>query len=556
MKLATLFSPARMARNAGIAARRFPVATLFVMAWMFYMTLYIFERSIIVERINMAFQWSLWSGFGLSIAITLWCEVLKKPRLIKPLQLSTIALAVVYFIVYAMCGDGGESGFIGRCAFVSAVAAAIIFGPVRRDFNSTKALSYTTRQLGAFAFAVILSNVFGIALLIIYGTITVLFGSFNENIMMWLATAFCGFVPTITYLYLIPGRAACERASQRPDTVLANFFRTVILPIAAIYMIILYVYMAKIAIKMTLPTDSISMMVTFCTASVLITLYFMQPLNNTDSNIARIARRYMPPLLLPLIALMIIGLIYRFNQYGPTTSRVYMALFAIWATGAATYLSIRRKVHLNLLAMTFAAAFFMVSAIPGLNVSSLTNLYMQHALKKTFSDQSLPMSKEALIEALKGLPDNEADLAASRLEYLDKWNDHSAVKDIVTVNDDDRIYSYSVLRQRNESTANNPGASRYKGFVPVPEGYSSVASFDVGSYKVATHSDDDRFITFSTESGTTIKVESALLTETIGADKPAPVATAVSPDTMAIITVIRYDRPGRYTGFEGYIFTR
>lgn len=157
----------------------------------------------------------------------------------------------------------------------------------------------------------------------------------------------------------------------------APVVRNILLIPALIYMAVLYVYGFKILVEWELPKAPIVWMVTGIVAVVLLIIFGLQGYmadkraKEINVKIARLALRFLPMALLPLLVLMSVAIFYRIGQYGITSPRLYVATFNIWAYVAVVYLIFSRRVELSNLAATFAVIFLAVSVIPGFNYCSV-----------------------------------------------------------------------------------------------------------------------------------------------------------------------------------------
>ena len=263
-----------------------------------------------------------------------------------------------------------------------------------------------------------------------------------------------------------------ESGTEGPIEFGGGFCKFVLLPIALIYFIILYVYLFKILILWELPNGEITWMVTAQMVIVLITLYGLRDYylrsdaGETNKTISDLAMRWLPLLMLPLLVLMTVGLVYRINQYGITSSRIYVATFVIWAYAVDLYLIFyRNRANLNLVAISYAVLFVAVSAIPVCNITNITNNIIRAEIFEAFNGEKLPLSFEQAKRLLAQMPEKSAQNIASKIEYLDDYSDHSLVSDIIVCNR--RIYDTDLLF----SEYGKPIYYRRESDLIVPEGF-------------------------------------------------------------------------------------
>ncbi len=481
--LRRLLSPDALKKHLKLIARRFPLPLIYLSAitiWLCLMGTEVVDTNDIMTATTI---WGHVLGQMLSLAINIWTEYLGYRRLVKPLQLAGVALVIADFAAIVLSGSWDNTAAqIGRGALFTALAVAIVFIPVARGMARRGTITYTFTQIGSLAMAFCLSVVLSIAVMIITGTFDILFGLYSWKVTACFLSVFSYTVPVLLYLGLVPSPGATGRLSQLPfPAFIPGACKYVLLPLAAIYTAILYVYAAKILLTLTLPNGQISYMVTGLATVVLVVIYGLQAytVENDGSNsfkIAAIARRLLPPLLIPLLVLMSVGLCYRLGEYGPTASRLYVAAFNIWAYVIVAYIIIMgSRANLNSVAISFAAAFVAISIIPGLNVSTMANTAIRSSVIRALDGHNRPMTVDELKNAIAQMPTKQGTDIASKIAYLDDWGDHNLVADIVK--SDSRIYEWELLPDTAVDT--NPyttiGTNQA---IRIPQGYTSVYHYE------------------------------------------------------------------------------
>lgn len=434
MNLKKLFSPKVLIEAIEAVIARFPASACFLAAWTVWMLLLVTKAINPSGNLEIAATWSLSLGFFLCTAVTIWTEYLDRERLQKPLIAIASLLAFADFVIILVWGTSSQAGEIGRTALMTGIVVSILFLPVSKGLNRDQLTAYTFHQFSVVASAMCMSIIFGISIFIIYATLEALFGSISIDIFQVFLVVLCGTVQAIYYLNYVPRRSDISHGHTGNLRIIAVCARNIILPICIVYMAILYVYGFKILFTWSLPKGILTWSVTGLSVVSLVVLYCMQPFYASGNKIAILARRILPVLMLPLIVLMSVGLIYRFGEYGPTASRVYVALFAVWAFATFLWLTIRSSANMNLIAMTFAGTFVAVSILPGLNVSKLVNNYIHSQIINALQGNTLPLDVDSLRAVIGNMPEKEGRLMASRIVYLDSWDDHSMVRDIVRSN--------------------------------------------------------------------------------------------------------------------------
>ena len=484
--LRSIFSPDAIRRNLASVARRFPFPFAYISSltvWLIIMLWTNVERN---HALSDSMCWALSEGLLLSMVANIWCEFMGWMRRIKPVHLAVLGLVVLDFVaMYMRGGVVATAESVGRSAFVSAIIAGILFLPVAKRYTRSQLWVYTMSQVGACAVAVFIGAVLAISTGIVFSSISLLFGVDNWKVMSSAMILFGIWVPSMVYMSHVPRRKDVGHVFMAPKSPVGAFCKNVMLPVVLIYAGILYVYAAKILISWTLPTASVTWMVTGLMCTSLIMLYGLQrytfggdTVSSKAEKIAAMVRRYLPVLLLPLLLLMSVGLVYRVGEYGITVSRLYVAAFDVWAFAVVFYLIFRKDANLNLIATSFAVVFALVSVFPGANFTAIGNHVVRSEVRRTLKAngvRTFPVDAEELKSILGRMPRKNAENLASRVEYLDDWDNHSLIADIVTSSD--RMTVWNLLPAVADTVVVESLALidlSYTGYVDIPEGYGRV----------------------------------------------------------------------------------
>lgn len=143
--------------------------------------------------------------------------------------------------------------------------------------------------------------------------------------------------------------------------------------ITAIYTIVLYVYLFKIVSAQELPKGSVSYLVSALAFSGLLIITLLYPYRFMAltihrlkiSNFVAFLSRYFGLIILPLLALMSVGIFHRINDYGFTINRYCVLLLNIWFYGVYIYIFITKAEQIKFIPISFAAIALLASACPG-----------------------------------------------------------------------------------------------------------------------------------------------------------------------------------------------
>lgn len=109
----------------------------------------------------------------------------------------------------------------------------------------------------------------------------------------------------------------------------------IILPLTAIYFIILYIYLARIIINWTIPRQIISyLVISFSTLGIL-NFLVLYPLRK--NSFIKIVQRIFYVAVLPLLILLFVSISKRIEQYGITEIRYFAVILALWLAFSVVY---------------------------------------------------------------------------------------------------------------------------------------------------------------------------------------------------------------------------
>jgi len=218
--------------------------------------------------------------------------------------------------------------------------------------------NFTINICNELGLAILFSFVLFGGLIIAIFAITVLF-DINIGIDYYyylLVICFALFAP-LYFLANIPDKVTkhCEEVNLTKG--LKIFALYILTPIASVYTVILYIYLFKIIYEWELPKGLVSYLVSAlaCTGLVVITLLYPARFKFL---------RYFGLIMLPLLALMSVGIVRRLSDYGFTICRCYVLLLNIWLYAAFIYIFITKAERIKLIPVSFALIALLSSVGP------------------------------------------------------------------------------------------------------------------------------------------------------------------------------------------------
>ena len=154
-------------------------------------------------------QPALWfltvNGMLLSLAVNLWCEQICRQRFCNKIQLAANLLLLADFVNMILNFNSfSDSVWVGRMAVETALVVAVIFVPALKATSQRHRLMFSFMQLGNMIVAGAIAAIMTIAVSIIYGTVTLLFGDIRSEIFISCLIIFSAGLGILIFLGSIP----------------------------------------------------------------------------------------------------------------------------------------------------------------------------------------------------------------------------------------------------------------------------------------------------------------------------------------------------------------
>lgn len=408
-------------RNESIkVVKRFPLAFLFNVLLSIY-AIYI----IYAEDVKGVPIYYLTSGVLLSILTTLWQEEYHNKRV------STIVTVVAHLALLADAvrlwfNADGMDVYIARAAVYTAMIIGICFVPFYKEKTDYKSWNFVQHLAAS------LSVCFIVGLLMFIGSYILMIGIdalFNLNIKYQVYLTLCILcmqtLPISMFLAKIPEGSDKHMGTVETAPFLTGVTRFLFIPLSLAYMVILYIYMGIIITTGELPKGMVSVLVTTMMAALIIINFLHYPLfkSGQAQRYDRMVYSVIPLATVPLLILMTIGTLYRWNEYGITVNRLYLITLNVWFYIVCIGLWITKANRIHWIPLSFGAILLLTSAQP-LNYCQITRYSMSSYLEDIIAQYPTPsekMNKAKLLEWIDTLPEEEQDKVYSQLSYLNSY---------------------------------------------------------------------------------------------------------------------------------------
>lgn len=493
--------------------KRFPITLFFTIALTCYLCYFVSNHDE-NKKLNWIIGYYLSVGTLLSLTLHLWCEEMK--RLIPKIAVQAgmhllLILDAIYLYSYSYEKSFTEIG-IAHGAGILAIGLSVFFLSFFKEKNDIPswnfALSSITACMTANVIGCIMSG--GICFLIL--SVHKLFDlSIDSTCYLYVAILCNVCLSMFLFLGLLPQKQ--EKHNTRPlqHSFLNGVIHYLFLPLTGGYLIVLYIYALRILINWELPIGWVSwLVITLMTGCIVIEFGLypsrMAQQKRTDNLIAR----WLPLFVLPLLFLMTIGIIRRFNDYGVTINRLYLITLNIWCYFVCITLIIIKAKRISWIPISFSLVFLLTSVLP-VNYASITRQIIQKEVNQTIIRQkpmlNLPLSQEQYNQWLKTFSSEQARQINEKFIYLYEWFGKESI--CQWIDEDASLYMLRTEfedKQENQPTVSYSGTIASEATISIPDGYQKLQS--IHRYQIIDHKEQDKIIAVSlTQDNDTVYID-------------------------------------------------
>lgn len=209
-----------------------------------------------------------------------------------------------------------------------------------------------------------------------------------------------GLIGVIAFLAGIPERPRDLNAIERYTRRLEVFARFIYIPLAVLYLVILYAYIGKIVATMNWPKGGVSVFILGFSAVGIISMLLIYPIRDTvDNKVIRAYVKWLYPATLPLSIVMFLAVWRRVSEYGVTESRYFGILASFWLAAISLYFILSKAKSLKIIPLSLCTILFLSSFGPW---------------------GALSVSEQSQIERLKALLEKNSILISGKMQKVDK----------------------------------------------------------------------------------------------------------------------------------------
>lgn len=418
--------PQRALESVRGTARRFPLPLILVCLLTLAVIMMIFDKGgPVSQRFLGVIIYYLSVGFVLSLSLRLWSE--ERGRSVSTLLVNIIPhvalIADAIYIFFAIDSNGDNMELVvAHVSAVASIALSLCFLSFLKEKDNIASWNFTLRMICSLCLCVLVG-------LVMWGGVSLLLASLQGLFGMEFSYKWYEIFAVLTVLLLsallLLGRIpqGQDKFSRIPldSGFMSGVMRFLLLPLIGLYIIVLYIYAARILITWNLPNGNVSWLIIASMAGCIAIEFGLYPVRLSRGRKSdNIIARWLPVVILPLLLLMTVGIVRRISDYGITISRLYLITLNLWFYAVCIVLFVTRAKRINWITISFAAVFLLTSALP-CNYTSITRHYMDARIKAAFKSaevDKLPVTASQYDVLMKNMPKNEANMLNSRLMYV------------------------------------------------------------------------------------------------------------------------------------------
>lgn len=475
--------------------KRFPVAVTFIFAFTAYLIYLTSTGWKGEDRLLFITGYYLSVGILLSLTLHLWSEEVKSRLWKTTIQLAAHALLIAdTFLLYHYLTT--ESSWIeigiAHAAAILAVGFSTFFLSFLREKNDIASWNFALNTVSAY----IVTQVIG---LILCAGISLLLFSLHQLFDIHISGKCYAYIyylcnvllGLMLFLGLLPQGDDKHNRKPHSSKFLNGILHYLFLPLTAGYLIVLYIYATRILISWELPIGWVSwLIVALMTVCIAIQFGLYPTRFKENKRFDNWIARWMPVLILPLLLLMTIGIIRRFNDYGVTINRLYLATLNGWFYIVCIGLFVIKARRINWIPISFAVIFLLTSALP-VNYAGITKNTILNEIKAEMQrscQAEVPLSLEQYKEWIYSLPEKQAVQINSKFKYLSNWFGTESVTHLIEKNVTHNLYSVAadietdtVAVDTDNDRVSYSGEIDIQTIINIPEGYTRFIAIPDGS---------------------------------------------------------------------------
>ena len=563
------FSLLALIERFGQSFKRFPLAMLFTLFLTCFL-IFLSHGGAVDEKMKFFYIFYPATGALLAVSLSLLTEDFKNRLVAWGLQAVVHAMWLAVSIHLMQFDRFSMPQTIAVAATVFAIGLSIFLICFYRRNQDVPFWNFSIRTLVSLIIAGAIGGVLTLGLFALIESLKMLFGlSINYQIYLDIASVCMVALAPALFMNLIP------QGENKFMTVVPEFsgfakgvVQYLFLPLLGLYMITLYAYAIMILYQWSLPVGGVSYLVSGSMVLMVLLIYVTYPIQHLEGNkLFKRVTRWLPVIMLPMLALMTVAIGRRLADYGITVSRLYLLVFNVWCYAVCLWLIFTRNKRIWLIPASFAAILFLISVGPQ-SIANVTERQLKKEALTAFSASGIkqfPLTGEQYEQWLKQTNPAVARSIDSKLHYLYTDYGYRSISNLV---DKDAITGrFSSLDEQGAIIEVNTMTYANNDLIldtPVPQGYSSMMMVYCGDENIVKIDGDK--VLFSVNDGKKVEHLFELNVKQLaamdrdknpdGVDGPLVVDNGEALLVVDDFHVTVYSTGSNYFGISGILFTK
>jgi hypothetical protein len=277
--------------------------------------------------------------------------------------LGVTALVAYHFTLPDYMAPGAVTRFLQLNVGLHLLAA---FLPFARGGNHNGFWQYNRAIFLRFLTALLYSAVVYLGLALALLALDRLLGlPVPEKSYLWLLIVTLFVFNTWVFLGGVPRDIAGLESVTDYPRALKVFAQYILIPLVAIYLAILTIYLFKVIATAVWPSGWIGWMVSSVAVVGILALLLVWPVANRIENRWVVTyTRWFFIFMIPAIVMLLLAVYKRIDQYGVTEKRYFLAVLSLWLAAVAVYFIVSQKRRIKMIPLTLCAVAFATSFGP------------------------------------------------------------------------------------------------------------------------------------------------------------------------------------------------
>lgn len=381
-----------------------------------------------------------------------------------------IGAAVVLFLLYFTLPNSEETAntslpYIRYTIYNISIHLLVSFAPYLRGKQLNGFWQYNRLLFTRFVLSVIYSGFLYVGIALALVSLNLLFEiKIHDKLYFDLWIVIVGFFNTWFFVSGMPTNFDDLEEIDEYPFGLKVFSQYILLPLLVLYLVILYLYGAKIIVLWDWPKGVVSWLIIAVAVLGIFAFLLIHPFGQKEENswIKKFSKAYYF-ILLPLVAMLFIAISMRLADYGITINRYIVLLLGVWLTIVCFYF-IMGKNNIKFIPISLCVMMLLMSFGPWsmFNVSEnsqserLKTILTENGILKdgkVVNEQTIKIdsnyySQDYEYPNNKLVTDSLNNEIKSIIDYLDDYHGFNGVKDIYSQDFESQILNYNNKKER------------------------------------------------------------------------------------------------------------